>query len=98
MIRRPPRSTLFPYTTLFRSVLAGMRHGRGDPVEVLDELERHLGVFWIAQRQLGGDLEHVLAEERHPGGAVGLFQVTAGRQGRAAVEHTDVVHAHETAL
>src|SRR2546425_7072687 len=23
MIRRPPRSTLFPYTTLFRSVMAG---------------------------------------------------------------------------
>src|SRR3712207_8497404 len=23
MIRRPPRSTLFPYTTLFRSMLAG---------------------------------------------------------------------------
>src|SRR2546426_1874108 len=26
MIRRPPRSTLFPYTTLFRS-----RHGRAHP-------------------------------------------------------------------
>src|SRR2546422_7729427 len=25
MIRRPPRSTLFPYTTLFRSVLQGER-------------------------------------------------------------------------
>src|SRR5438876_8531724 len=25
MIRRPPRSTLFPYTTLFRS--SGLRHG-----------------------------------------------------------------------
>src|SRR5690349_22092387 len=25
MIRRPPRSTLFPYTTLFRSVLAATR-------------------------------------------------------------------------
>src|SRR2546422_3301311 len=25
MIRRPPRSTLFPYTTLFRSVEAGCR-------------------------------------------------------------------------
>src|SRR2546422_2695915 len=25
MIRRPPRSTLFPYTTLFRSVLADAR-------------------------------------------------------------------------
>src|SRR5690348_18224202 len=24
MIRRPPRSTLFPYTTLFRSVTAGL--------------------------------------------------------------------------
>src|SRR2546422_8537239 len=26
MIRRPPRSTLFPYTTLFRSQQAGPRH------------------------------------------------------------------------
>src|SRR2546430_8906812 len=25
MIRRPPRSTLFPYTTLFRSLAAGKR-------------------------------------------------------------------------
>src|SRR2546423_8776634 len=36
MIRRPPRSTLFPYTTLFRSKRAGDSrpraglHGRGD--------------------------------------------------------------------
>src|SRR5438067_8989330 len=43
MIRRPPRSTLFPYTTLFRSVLGD--HG-GDvaqqpgPVPGLD-LDRH---------------------------------------------------------
>src|SRR2546426_5400936 len=27
MIRRPPRSTLFPYTTLFRSPLAGVVRG-----------------------------------------------------------------------
>src|SRR5438034_2113753 len=27
MIRRPPRSTLFPYTTLFRSVVAGRSSG-----------------------------------------------------------------------
>src|SRR5688572_32342175 len=27
MIRRPPRSTLFPYTTLFRSGLADLAHG-----------------------------------------------------------------------
>src|SRR3989442_8807234 len=32
MIRRPPRSTLFPYTTLFRSALrAPARQARGDP-------------------------------------------------------------------
>src|SRR3712207_7429960 len=33
MIRRPPRSTLFPYTTLFRSAGPGRDHvdgGRGD--------------------------------------------------------------------
>src|SRR5688572_32512160 len=29
MIRRPPRSTLFPYTTLFRSVRAVRRRWRG---------------------------------------------------------------------
>src|SRR2546427_4990807 len=28
MIRRPPRSTLFPYTTLFRSPVGGLRRGR----------------------------------------------------------------------
>src|SRR5438105_6086842 len=37
MIRRPPRSTLFPYTTLFRS------HQCVKPIPVLiDELNRHL--------------------------------------------------------
>src|SRR2546422_6787839 len=29
MIRRPPRSTLFPYTTLFRSILPGRRSRGG---------------------------------------------------------------------
>src|SRR2546430_9900800 len=32
MIRRPPRSTLFPYTTLFRSLWPG-RPGRREPEE-----------------------------------------------------------------
>src|SRR3712207_6112831 len=35
MIRRPPRSTLFPYTTLFRSLIArSYWHSRGLPVAV----------------------------------------------------------------
>src|SRR2546430_12442427 len=37
MIRRPPRSTLFPYTTLFRSISQGMRHG----MDTLDGTIRH---------------------------------------------------------
>src|SRR5438876_4752822 len=31
MIRRPPRSTLFPYTTLFRSAETRMGSGKGSP-------------------------------------------------------------------
>ena len=30
MIRRPPRSTLFPYTTLFRSKVAELREYRAE--------------------------------------------------------------------
>src|SRR2546428_4268363 len=33
MIRRPPRSTLFPYTTLFRSVADGNGRLRGKAVQ-----------------------------------------------------------------
>src|SRR5256885_10972010 len=32
MIRRPPRSTLFPYTTLFRSLRIGDEPAEGDEV------------------------------------------------------------------
>src|SRR5207253_10566549 len=33
MLRRPPRSTLFPYTTLFRSSLCGVRFIEVDAVQ-----------------------------------------------------------------
>src|SRR2546425_13360087 len=35
MIRRPPRSTLFPYTTLFRSLLAAIETFAGVDVAML---------------------------------------------------------------
>src|SRR3989304_3150851 len=38
MIRRPPRSTLFPYTTLFRS--AERRHGTQRPLGIRRQCER----------------------------------------------------------
>src|SRR3712207_8239241 len=49
MIRRPPRSTLFPYTTLFRS-LAGVLEG-----------EEHAELGPLVRLHL----EHVLVLERH---------------------------------
>src|SRR3712207_8881943 len=72
MRRRPPRSTLFPYTTLFRSeVLAHGAHaldvGAGVPVarlggvrEALDELE--LRLVQLAGALADGLLERVVAE------------------------------------
>src|SRR5258708_29646515 len=40
MIRRPPRSTLFPYTTLFRSQ-PHAHHYRMETIFARDELDRH---------------------------------------------------------
>src|SRR3712207_8931043 len=41
MIRRPPRSTLFPYTTLFRSSLPGVPQPRRAGHEVRARAARH---------------------------------------------------------
>src|SRR5256886_9400225 len=50
MIRRPPRSTLFPYTTLFRSVpghsfkfTAALQAAQAGPQPVLIEIETKAG-------------------------------------------------------
>src|SRR2546430_5925892 len=56
MIRRPPRSTLFPYTTLFRSVAREVPPGRGQDQVLLLELV-HLA--------RGGRDEHVDRSEEH---------------------------------
>src|SRR3712207_7656378 len=60
MIRRPPRSTLFPYTTLFRSprhlvVLRCRRHGElavGVPAVLPLRLRHRLaGAAWLLDRK-----------------------------------------------
>src|SRR3712207_7297576 len=61
MIRRPPRSTLFPYTTLFRSL------ERRDEVVDRDRRQR-LVLGGAARAELQGDLRHGLL-------AVGLDHV-----------------------
>src|SRR2546422_3956588 len=42
MIRRPPRSTLFPYTTLFRSLRAGAEESGRGLLRIGPEQQRHL--------------------------------------------------------
>src|SRR2546426_11195944 len=42
MIRRPPRSTLFPYTTLFRSVFVSRRGRRLSPRAIQLSMKRLL--------------------------------------------------------
>src|SRR5260370_32798497 len=42
MIRRPPRSTLFPYTTLFRSLAKGLRRSPSSPHAATRAAARYL--------------------------------------------------------
>src|SRR3712207_5586752 len=67
MIRRPPRSTLFPYTTLFRSLVRPLdllvRHPDHQHVERLDLVRRlRDGVEQVDLEQVGR-LDQVLAQD-----------------------------------
>src|SRR5256885_15352721 len=63
MIRPPPRSTLFPYTTLFRSLT--LRHGRRrpvpceqeerPPVEALERLQQQVQALAALAHVPGGE-------------------------------------------
>src|SRR5260370_40840557 len=58
MIRRPPRSTLFPYTTLFRSMIAGNgKYGPGDKLIRLVELTVVLLHFPVVVHAIAEDIE-----------------------------------------
>src|SRR3712207_9409949 len=65
MIRRPPRSTLFPYTTLFRSDLLE------DAQEVLEapEVEAIVGFRRVDLRRRGQDRRDLRAEVLLPDAA-----------------------------
>src|SRR2546430_9912821 len=53
MIRRPPRSTLFPYTTLFRSSAASNDWGKENGVCTLRQLRRNQRLLWKPIRRPG---------------------------------------------
>src|SRR3712207_7779371 len=47
MIRRPPRSTLFPYTTLFRSPISGKYRHDGEYPELLADIAQLTPEFFV---------------------------------------------------
>src|SRR5258707_11245228 len=68
MIRRPPRSTLFPYTTLFRSALLFAVAGRRDrlcPILAHGQrrMTRHAEAFVEIAAHYGLEFIHAILEE-----------------------------------
>src|SRR2546430_16310709 len=53
MIRRPPRSTLFPYTTLFRSIVTGIAARAGFSLNVAQEAIQMQTVVSLVSSGLG---------------------------------------------
>src|SRR2546428_10385222 len=52
MIRRPPRSTLFPYTTLFRSQASAIADARHTPATASTMLRRRdLDQYWTRRSE-----------------------------------------------
>src|SRR3712207_7264956 len=84
MIRRPPRSTLFPYTTLFRSLVGVVVAVPGDHVE-----RRVL--------ELGGPQAPAPLHE-HPRGRVLVLVGRDGRQEVALVGHAVRSEEHTSEL
>src|SRR5258708_33426192 len=86
MIRRPPRSTLFPYTTLFRSI--DSPEAISDSRTSTRSFGRAIGVFWVlmasgAGRSMRGVDSTTGRGVIVPGagagvGAVGSFQRATG--------------------
>src|SRR2546426_4689252 len=66
MIRRPPRSTLFPYTTLSRSTEFRQRAARAFLHGRIQELDNHEAATAVRlDPQLGGKREHADRSEEH---------------------------------
>src|SRR3712207_9506075 len=96
MIRRPPRSTLFPYATLFRSHLLLGRLRLGDALEGLHEigLERrqvHGPLGDLAQRDDG--VLVVVAVERRLLAAADVARALGGVE--RSEEHTSELQSRQ---
>src|SRR5713226_7512614 len=65
---------------------------------MFEKLRRDVFVDMVLEGELERYAHQVERVHRHPGGAVGLVDIAAGRQRRAAVEKADIVEAEKPAL
>src|SRR3712207_8861276 len=66
MIRRPPRSTLFPYTTLFRSALEALRGVEGgEDASIIGEVREEPPRMVVMHTQFGGTRMIDMRSEEH---------------------------------
>ena len=72
-------------------LVADVVHGPADVDEVFEELAGDVLVRTIFSGQFQCNRKHVEAIHAHPTRRIRLFDVTAGRQRRAAVEDPDVI-------
>src|SRR5262245_62236599 len=70
MIRRPPRSTLFPYTTLFRSEVAEVTEVIGDALQLEEDPAQRERA---ARRLGGGDRKSTRLNSSHLGISYAVF-------------------------
>src|SRR3712207_8467147 len=86
MIRRPPRSTLFPYTTLFRSL--------DEPRLILEAALLHPAAQLDVRRELG-TLGHLDGDLLPLGGGRWLLAITAGdrKSTRLHSRHANISYA-----
>src|SRR5438477_8229675 len=57
MIRRPPRSTLFPYTTLFRSLKVEDQRGEPRLVTGRVSFDRPVLAYWVRSEEHTSELQ-----------------------------------------
>src|SRR3989442_15702695 len=85
MIRRPPRSTLFPYTTLFRSEEDTEGSPAGTAHDVAEKEEPHPSARQVARAGLPDDGHLDLSGIGHL--LLDLARHVARQQGRLIVRH-----------
>src|SRR2546430_8727210 len=89
MIRRPPRSTLFPYTTLFRSLQRAL-----DPALHLDEC--HRSTSNLARTARGSDRKSTRLNSSHSQISYAVFCLKKKKNNNQSYLNANVGHTYRS--